>query len=290
MFLSMTGYGKGEAAYGEKVISVEVRSLNGKMADIRIKSPLTLGSKELDLRRLIQDGAVRGKLDVTIEIQDNVLQDTGIPNATVIRKYFTALQTISKGFAVSDDAIFQAVLRLPNILQSTNGEMSDEDWTAISAATQSALGGLQAFRETEGEILRNDLRGRITEILDLLKLVDADEADRQTAFRERLALKFAELKQEGLDENRLEQEMLYYLDKLDINEEKVRLQQHCLYFLDYMQSDEVVKGKKLSFISQEIGREMNTLGAKAQWTSIQHNVVTMKNALEEIKEQLANAL
>jgi uncharacterized protein (TIGR00255 family) len=290
MFLSMTGYGKGEAAYGDKVISVELRALNGKMADIRIKSPMTLGSRELDLRRLIQDGAVRGKLDVTIEIQDNVLQETGIPNATVIREYFTALQTISKGFAVSDDAIFQAVLRLPNILQSTNGEISPEDWTAVSAATQSALRSLQAFREIEGEILRNDLRGRILEILDLLKLVDADEADRQTAFRERLAQKFTELRQEGLDENRLEQEMLYYLDKLDVNEEKVRLQQHCLYFLDAMESDEVVKGKKLNFISQEIGREMNTLGAKAQWTSIQHNVVTMKNALEEIKEQLANAL
>lgn len=290
MFLSMTGYGKGELAYGNKTVFVEVRSLNGKMADIRIKSPLALGSRELDLRKMIQDGAIRGKLDMTIEIQDNDLLASDIPNAAVIRKYFTALQSVTKGLSVSDDAIFQSVLRLPNILQTTNGEMSHEDWDAISATTQIALESLQQFRAAEGEILRNDLRKRVMEILDLLKLVDADEGARQIAFRERLAQKFVELREEGIDENRLEQEMLYYLDKLDINEEKVRLQQHCNYFLEAMESNELVKGKILNFISQEIGREMNTLGAKAQWTSIQHNVVSMKNALEEIKEQLANAL
>lgn len=290
MFLSMTGYGKGEAAYGEKTISVEIRSLNGKAGDIRIKTPVNLGSKELDLRRLIQDEAIRGKVDVTVEIQGNVLPDAGIPNASVIRTYFMALRKISEGLSVSDDAIFQAVLRLPNILQPTNGEMAEEDWSAIATASRIALQKLHDFRLIEGEILRHDLHTRVMEILQLLELVDADEGARQFAFRERLAQKLSELKEEGLDENRLEQEMLYYLDKLDINEEKVRLRQHCLYFLEAMESDEPVKGKKLNFISQEIGREMNTLGAKAQWTSIQHNVVSMKNALEEIKEQLANAL
>lgn len=290
MFLSMTGYGKDEVRQGEKTISVEVRSLNGKGADIRIKTPVSLGSKELELRKMIQDEAIRGKLDLTIEIQGNSLPETSIPNASVIRGYFGALKNLSQELTVTDDAIFQAVLRLPNLLQPLNGELSDDDWPSIALATQGALKKLREFRLVEGEMLRHDLHSRIMDILKLLELVDGDEAARQTAMRERLTQKLAELKEEGLDENRLEQEMLYYLDKLDINEEKVRLRQHCLYFLEAMENDEQVKGKKLNFISQEIGREMNTLGAKAQWTSIQRNVVEMKNALEEIKEQLANAL
>jgi len=286
----MTGYGKGEVKYGDKVATVEVRSLNGKIGDIRIKSPFNLGTRELDLRRIIQDGAIRGKLDVTIEIKGNVLLESGMPNAAAIRGYFKALQQIAGDLSVSPDAIFQSVLRLPNIFQSVNGEMSDEDLSSITAALRDALTRLSEFRMAEGEILRQDLHSRIMDILRLLELVDGDEPARQVAFRERLAQKLSELKQEGFDENRLEQEILYYLDKLDINEEKVRLRQHCLYFLEQMDGDEPVKGKKLNFISQEIGREMNTLGAKAQWTAIQHNVVEMKNALEEIKEQLANAL
>lgn len=290
MFLSMTGYGKGEVTYGDKTVSVELRSLNGKAADMRIKSPVNLGSRELDLRRIIQDEAIRGKIDMLIEMQGTIIPETGIPNAAAIRTYFMALKEITKDIQVSNDAIFQSVLRLPNILQPTNGEMTEEDWLAIAEATRIALKNLHEFRVQEGEILRHDLHTRITEILGLLELVDAQEDARQFAFRERLSQKLSELMEEGLDQNRLEQEMLYYLDKLDINEEKVRLRQHCIYFLEAMESDELVKGKKLNFISQEIGREMNTLGAKAQWTPIQHNVVTMKNALEEIKEQLANAL
>lgn len=290
MFLSMTGYGKGEVTYGDKTVSIELRSLNGKTADLRIKTPVNLGSREIDLRRLVQDTAMRGKLDIAIDLQVNALNDSGIPNAPVIRSYFAELKAIAGDLKVSDDAIFQAVLRLPNILQSTNGELSDEDWHAIESATKQALQKLKEFRLVEGEILRHDLHTRVMEILKLLELVDADEEARQQAFRSRLEQKLAELREEGLDQNRLEQEMLYYLDKLDVNEEKVRLRQHCLYFLEAMEATDPSKGKKLSFISQEMGREMNTLGAKAQWSSIQHNVVSMKNALEEIKEQLANAL
>ncbi len=290
MLLSMTGYGKGEASYGSKTITVDVRSLNGKMADIRIKSPFVLGNKELDLRKMVQDGAVRGKLDITIELQGNPLLEAGLSDGTNIRSYFAAFKQIFSDISLSDDTIFQSVVRLPNVLQSSNGGMTDEDWSGIAQATEQALHNLRDYRITEGNTLRQDLELRIREILTLLDMVDDDEADRQVAFRERLSLKFQELQQEGLDENRLEQEMLYYLDKLDINEEKVRLRQHCIYFLEVINNDEFIKGKKLNFISQEIGREMNTLGAKAQWTSIQHNVVAMKNALEEIKEQLANAL
>jgi uncharacterized protein (TIGR00255 family) len=290
MFLSMTGYGKGEVTYGDKVVTVEIRSLNGKIGDIRIKSPVNLGTRELDLRRAIQEGAIRGKLDVTIEMKGGVLLDAGIPNAAAIRGYFSTLRDISSDMSVSPDAIFQSVLRLPNIFQSANGDMSEEDMSAINAALADALANLMEFRKVEGETLRGDLHARIMDILRLLELIDGDEPARQVAFRERLSQKLSELKQEGFDENRLEQEILYYLDKLDINEEKVRLRQHCMYFLEQMDTDEPVKGKKLNFISQEIGREMNTLGAKAQWTAIQHNVVEMKNALEEIKEQLANAL
>lgn len=288
--LSMTGYGKGEVTRGDKTISVEVRSLNGKLGDIRIKTPYALGSRELELRKLIQEHAVRGKIDITIEVHDNTLAHSGLPDQQLIQGYLTALRRMSEGMQVSDDAIFQAVLRLPNLFQNSNGEMTDEDWAPLAEATLAALESLRRFRIAEGLILRHDLKARIEEILTFLNAVDADEGLRQAALRERLQGKLSELRQEGLDANRLEQEMLYYLDKLDVNEEKVRLRQHCLYFLEAMDSNESVKGKKLNFISQEIGREMNTLGAKAQWTSMQHNVVAMKNALEEIKEQLANAL
>jgi len=290
MLLSMTGYGKGEVNYGQQTVAVDIRSLNGKIQDIRIKTPLSLGDKELELRKLIQDDAVRGKIDVTIALHGNPLLEAGITDGAVMRTYHKALKTIFSDVQVSDDAIFQAVIRLPNALQSTNGTISDEDWTAIREATVIALGNLREYRQTEGRMLNEDLVTRVREILSLLEKVDAEEDARQFAFRDRLGQKLAELKLEGLDENRLEQEMLYYLDKLDVNEEKVRLRQHCEYFIQALDEEETVKGKKLNFISQEIGREMNTLGAKAQWTSIQHNVVGMKNALEEIKEQLANAL
>jgi uncharacterized protein (TIGR00255 family) len=290
MILSMTGYGKGEVNYGQKMVTVDIRSLNGKIQDIRIKTPLALGNKELDLRKLVQDDAIRGKIDLTIELHGSPLAEAGISDGSAVLAYHKALKEIFSEAAVSDDAIFQAVIRIPNVLQSSNGNIAEDDWKAIAEATTIALSNLREYRETEGTTLYNDLVGRIKEIQALLELVDAEEEARQFAFRDRLTQKLAELRQEGLDENRLEQEMLYYLDKIDVNEEKVRLRQHCDYFLQAMDEDEIVKGKKLNFISQEIGREMNTLGAKAQWTSIQHNVVGMKNALEEIKEQLANAL
>jgi uncharacterized protein (TIGR00255 family) len=286
----MTGYGKGEVNYGQKMVTVDIRSLNGKIQDIRIKTPLALGSREIELRRLVQEDAIRGKIDLTIELHGNPLLEAGIADGSNVLAYHKALKEVFREAEVSDDAIFQAVIRLPNVLQSTNGGITDEDWTAITEATNIALENLREYRRTEGATLYDDLVTRIKDIQSLLELVDAEEEARQLAFRDRLSQKLSELKQEGLDENRLEQEMLYYLDKLDVNEEKVRLSQHCKYFLQALDEDEVVKGKKLNFISQEIGREMNTLGAKAQWTSIQHNVVSMKNALEEIKEQLANAL
>ena len=286
----MTGYGKGEVGEGRHTFIVDIRSLNGKIGDIRIKTPVALGNREIDMRKAIQDGAVRGKIDVSIEIQGNPLADTGVGNGETIRGYFTALKEIFGDLRVSDDSIFQAVIRLPNVLQSSNGALGDREWLSILQALQLALEDLAEHRRIEGEMLRNDLITRIHEILHLLGEVDAQEHDRQLAFRQRLTQKVGELMQEGLDANRLEQEMLYYLDKLDVNEEKVRLRQHCQYFIEILDNDDTVVGKKLNFISQEIGREMNTLGAKAQWTTIQHHVVAMKNALEEIKEQLANVL
>ncbi|MDX1409044.1 MAG: DUF1732 domain-containing protein, partial [Saprospiraceae bacterium] len=191
---------------------------------------------------------------------------------------------------VEDARIFSSILKLPNVFQSQNGEMDQELWEALESTTLAALEKLNAFRATEGQSLQNDLKVQIDEILRLLQEIDPLESEREAALKERLAQKIADVDPESVDRNRFEQEVLHYLEKLDINEEKVRLAQHCKYFLEELQTPVIAKGKKLNFIAQEIGREINTLGAKAQWSMIQRIVVQMKDALEKIKEQLANAL
>jgi uncharacterized protein (TIGR00255 family) len=290
MILSMTGFGRHEVSVDDNKVIVEVRSLNGKIADVRIKTALQLGQHEIELRKLVLSKAVRGKIDLVIDIKGSGLSNAGMPNAEMIKVYFLTLQGIAAEIGVEDDNLFSTILRMPNVFQSENGDIDAELSKALFEAVNGALDRLKEFRVKEGQSLHDDLHSSVEIISQLLKEVSPFEEERTAALRERLGQKIVEIERESLDANRFEQEILYYMDKLDIHEEKVRLEQHCQYFLEVLAADGDVKGKKLNFISQEIGREINTLGAKAQWSAIQRLVVQMKDHLEKIKEQLANAL
>lgn len=290
MIQSMTGFGRHEVSVGDNKVLVEVRSLNGKFADVRIKTALQLGQNEIELRKLILDRAVRGKIDVVIDIKGSGISDAGMPNGDMIKAYYENLKGLATELGVEDKSLFSTILRMPNVFQSENGDVDADLSKALVEAVNGALDKLKIFREKEGKSLHDDLQQCVMTISRLLKEVEPFEADRTAALRERLSQKITEIERESMDANRFEQEVLYYMDKLDIHEEKVRLEQHCQYFLEVLDGDGGVKGKKLNFISQEIGREVNTLGAKAQWSAIQRLVVDMKDNLEKIKEQLANAL
>lgn len=286
----MTGYGRVEKAVGDKTLIIEIRSLNSKLADLRIKTNLQLGQKELELRKIILDSAVRGKVDATIEIRDSGAGEPTPPNVDLIKSYYSGLKDLAQELQVDTTNLYTTILQLPNIFMTENGELDDDLWSEMHEATEIALEKLNKFREVEGRVLYDDLKSRVYHIQNLLDEIDPLEVERSEAIRYRLEQRIAEIQNDSVDMNRFEQEILYYLDKIDIHEEKVRLLQHCQYFLKEIETEDFKKGKKLTFISQEIGREINTLGAKAQWSPIQHVVVQMKNELEKIKEQLANIL
>ena len=289
MLLSMTGYGRASGSWNEKTIMVEIRSLNSKYSDLRLKCSQNLREKEGELRKLVTDFAKRGKLEMTIEITSHAGDNEFGLNVPLFKRYFEALQEISDEFKYQDQTLMSAILRLPNVAASSEGEMSEEEWSAILNIAESALDQFQQFRRQEGAATANDLTQRINSISELLVKVSPHEQDRIGAIRDRLYRNLEEnLGKERVDENRFEQEVLFYLEKMDINEEKMRLSQHCQYFLEVLNSDKQAKGRKLSFISQEIGREINTLGAKAYSSNIQRLVVGMKDELEKIKEQTAN--
>jgi uncharacterized protein (TIGR00255 family) len=282
----MTGYGRGAAAYNDMQVLSEIRSLNSKITDLRIKLPVTLGEKEIELRNLVLQRTQRGKIEMTISFEgDQALDDIDYDRA-LIRKHFNQLSHIASEFGVGPDQILHEVLKLPNILRTGSpSEIDDTLWNAMLAAVNQLI----IFREHEGKSLFNDLHQSASAIYSMSEQIDVHDKDRMTYVRGRMKQKLEEFSTgEQVDANRFEQELLYYLERLDINEEKVRLQQHCTFFLQTLEGDMEMKSKQLNFISQEIGREINTLGAKAQWSPLQHLVVGMKNELEKIKEQLAN--
>lgn len=290
MIQSMTGYGRQEVPFGDLNVTAEVRSLNGKLADVRIKTQLQLGEREIQLRKMVLDRAVRGKIDVTLDVKGTGMAEAGLPDPRVIKTFYNSLKGIGEDLGVSDDNLFSTVLRLPNAFQTSEMEIDAGLWNAIESAMLGALDRLEEFRKKEGESIMQDLSERVNTIDTLLGEVEPFEVEREENLKDRLRQKIQELERESIDQNRFEQEIIYYLDKLDIHEEKVRLAQHCKYFLEILGGSNGAKGKKLNFVSQEIGREINTLGAKAQWSPIQRIVVQMKDNLENIKEQLANAL
>lgn len=285
----MTGFGKEEATIKNKRVSVEIRSLNSKGLDVNTRMPNLYREKELSLRNLLSEKLERGKIDFSINVESSEgIRGTQI-NKTVVKNYHAQLKSIAKELKVEQNDLMGMIMRLPDVMKSEKEEFDEAEWKQILKLIESAIKKLDVFRAREGKVLENDLRKRIDLILKSLSVVEQDDNDRIIAIREKIRKGIEELvTKDKVDNNRFEQELIYYIEKLDITEEKVRLKTHCDFFLKTM--NEAASGKKLGFISQEIGREINTIGSKANDASIQKIVVQMKDELEKIKEQLNNVL
>lgn len=287
----MTGYGKGVASYGDVKLRVEVKSLNGKLTDIRMKLPSRYRYKEIEIRKMITDGASRGKLEVNFSMEGSAGEEEFDLNKTLFTKYLKELKDLKDAQGIEQGDLISAVLRFPNVIQSLDTEVDASEWEMVQRCIHEALENLAKFRKQEGDAMELAVRQHISTITSHLADIEPFEKARIENIRSRLTRGLQNhMNGEQVDENRFEQEVLFYLEKLDVTEEKVRLAQHCEYFLDVLNAEDEVKGKKLSFISQEIGREINTLGAKAQSSEIQKHVVGMKDELEKIKEMLANTI
>jgi uncharacterized protein (TIGR00255 family) len=250
---------------------------------------LNYREKELDLRKIIKDEAHRGKFDFTISTDDNgTISDVGI-NKSLFKNYYHQLKELDNELQFGGTDFVQAILRIPNVVQADVTELADEEWAVVEKLAYDAIRKLIDYRAIEGLATKTDLVERIKDIKKYLQKTEEFEADREGRLRARLMKNVQDYSQNtNLDQNRMEQEILFYMEKMDINEEKMRLEQHLDYFIEEIEKPSFLKGRKLSFIAQEIGREINTMGAKAQHTDTQKLVVMMKNELEKIKEQLAN--
>ena len=287
----MTGYGRVSRNYRDKTIIVEIRSLNSKFTDLRFKAPQHYKEKEPEIRKILTERLERGKIDFTLEIISSTGEDGFALNVPLFKRYIVELRELSAELKVETGDLLQAVLRLPNVVATANDEIEEKEWENVYAAIEEAIRQFESFRASEGKVLEDELHSRVVMIQDNLEKVSPLEGERVVRMRQRLYQNLEEgLGKEKIDENRFEQEIIHYLEKLDITEEKVRLAQHCKYFLEELKHKGTQKGRKLSFISQEIGREINTLGAKAYSSEIQRLVVVMKDELEKIKEQVANCL
>ena len=292
MIRSMTGYGKSMTDTGQKKLTVEIRSLNSKQLDISAKLPWIYREKEIELRNMISQTLGRGKVDLNVSFD---IIDEGphtVINRNAVGTWYRQLKEIAGeiGIDADDTGLLQIVMRLPESIKSEKPELTDEEWNMLRNTVADAIVILDNFRIEEGKSLENDLRKSIALIQQYLEEVKTFEAGRIVRIRERIVASLNEIVGSvNADSNRLEQELVYWLEKLDINEEKVRLGKHCEYFLESLSSGES-NGKTLSFIAQELGREINTIGSKANDASIQKLVVMMKEELEKIKEQVQNAL
>jgi len=291
MIKSMTGYGKAECEFLSKKITVEVKSLNSKQLDVNIKLPSIYKEKELDIRNEINREINRGKVDVYISI-DSIDEEMPIAfNTKRIKAYYKQISDVTKELNLSiPDDIIATLVRLPDALKSEKQELSDEEWKALLACTINAIKILNEFRMQEGKALEKDITERINLITKLIDEIGPFEAQRIVKLKQKIKQSLTELiTSDKVDENRFEQELIYYIEKLDITEEKVRLANHCTYFLETM-NDPESNGKKIGFIVQEIGREINTIGSKASDADMQKIVVQMKDELEKVKEQVNNIL
>jgi len=291
LILSMTGFGKSTVYIREKLYTVEIKTLNSKTTDIRLKMPGILSDREFSIRKLIQDQLVRGRVDLSIFQEGENGNAEFSFNAKLFKMYYAEIEKTTQDLGVKNADIFSAVMRIPAVISSGAEQVSDEEWNFVSEAISKATVELTQFRLKEGKVLALDLKQRVLTIKENIPKIRLFEAARLERLRERLKRNMEEfLSSEKVDANRFEQEIMYYLERIDITEEKIRLDQHCDYFLDQMIKDDPQAGKMLSFISQEMGREINTMGSKAQDSDIQQLVIIMKDELEKIKEQLNNIL
>lgn len=287
----MTGFGRSEFELGQKKITIEIRTLNSKQMDIILKLPSILKDKESDIRNEISRALIRGKADVYISIDGNE-EDRGVViNKSIFIDYYNQIKALSEelGIPVSDDVV-NSILRLPDTLKMDKAVLSDEEWSVILANIQKSIQQVIQFRVQEGACLREDILKRLSTIESVSEAIEPFEKQRLEKISTRIKENLEELVGwDKVDKNRFEQELIYFIEKFDINEEKVRLNNHCKYFRDIVNNEDFT-GRKLGFISQEIGREINTIGSKANDSTIQQMVVQMKDELEKIKEQINNIL
>ena len=290
MIKSMTGFGKGEAQYGDKKFRVELRSLNSKQLDLSVKLPGRYRAVEAEVRAIVTRELQRGKVDCFISVEAATAETSAHINREAFKAYVDELREVcdTNLLAPDSDALLRAVLRMPDVVTSEEQEVAAEELVAIVAATQEAAKQLDAFRVQEGAILIADLLRRIELIEGYRHEVEPFEKARVEVIKSRIRENIEKLGVE-VDNNRLEQEMIYYIEKLDITEEKVRLDNHCRYFRE-VAAEEEAAGRKLGFIAQELGREINTMGSKSNEANMQRLVVQMKDELEKIKEQVLNIL
>jgi len=287
----MTGYGKTLLELEGKVLTIEFRTLNSKQSDIILKIPSFIREKESEIRSLILEKLVRGKLELYITVETTDASVAVTLNKELAKKYYQDIKSLAAEIGEEDyQSYISLLVKMPDVMSPQKEELDDTQWESIKAALTDGMDQVDEFRIQEGKALEKDITTRINLILDFLQQVEKYLDQRTDKVKERLLKELNQLSDKiQYDRNRFEQEMIYYLDKLDINEEKVRLKKHCEYFLETLASDSS-NGKKLGFIAQEIGREINTLGAKANEENIQKLVVQMKDELEKIKEQLFNIL
>ena len=285
MILSMTGYGKAEIQLPTKKITIEVKSLNSKNLDLNVRIPSYYKEKELNVRKNIARKLVRGKIDFSIFVESIGENVSSQINKEAVKTYMEQLKEVS---TASELELLQMAIRLPETIQSKRESLDEDEWYQIEIAINEALENIVIYRKDEGEVLKQDFIERISIINDRLEDVVAIDPQRIENVKERLKKAISELEAK-VDENRFEQELIYYLEKFDITEEKVRLKNHLDYFIAELNSD-ISNGKKLGFITQEIGREINTIGSKANFAEMQKLVVQMKDELEKVKEQNLNVL
>lgn len=291
MIKSMTGYGKAQAERNNAVVTVEIKTLNSKFLELNLRLPKIYSEKEIEIRNLLTQHLERGKANINVEIQSNEITEAKVEyNKPLFLVYYRQLQELAKAAGAPEDDIFRLALQQPEVSKTLTSELNEDEWRFVEELISEAARQCNHFRLREGEALKEKLLEYVEEIRNRLRAVEEQDPLRMEGIKERMSKKLEELSSsDKVDQNRLEQELIYYIEKLDINEEKVRLLTHLDYFVQALKASES-NGKKLGFIAQEIGREINTIGSKANDANIQRHVVVMKEELEKIKEQVLNIL
>lgn len=291
MLNSMTGFGRAEQTVGDKTYLVEVKTLNGKQFELQLKLPPLLKPFEFDIRNTIQEHLIRGTVDCFITIKQNGTAKPVVINTELIKSYYKQLQILADELNIDTNAVLSSLLRLPEVVNPSNEMIAENDFKEFSKVLVSALNDLNKHRQEEGESLKKELINRISKIREQEEAILVFEPNRKTRIKDEInKLLHEHVGKENIDNNRMEQELIYYMEKIDIHEEQIRLRQHCEYFGEIINSTDSSKGKKLSFLLQEMGREINTTGSKAYDVNIQKCVVVMKDELEKAKELILNVL
>ncbi len=291
MLYSMTGYGRSEVTFKDKTFLVEVKSLNGKQFDLRLNIPSSLKPYEVEIRNKLNETLFRGSVECSISIKSNGVAKPVSINKELAKSYYQPIIELANELGIEKENILSTLLKMPDVVSSSNEVLTDEEWDALRNLLQQAIAHLIKHRLEEGKSIEKDLLERVAAIEKQQALIEVVEPNRRTKIKEGLVKLLEQyVGTDKYDNNRLEQELIYYIEKVDISEERVRLTNHCVYFKSILKEAEASKGKKLSFILQEMGREINTTGSKANDVDIQKAVILMKDELEKAKEQILNVL